>query len=159
MSRARSGLSGMGRKLDANVEPRFLPFFGVNWLALLNQAIQKDIRYREARSSTRVSTSRSSGEAWSRHSASWKRSSPCGCGMRRPASAPSRRIFSARSAGEDRGAMAARASTSAGARGLASGAEAGKELEHGAVEGLGLIPVGEVTGGREQDELGVRDLI
>jgi hypothetical protein len=43
------------------------------------------------------------------------------------------------------------------ARGLASGAEAGKELEHGAVEGLGLLPVGEVTGGREQDELGVRD--
>ena len=61
--------------------------------------------------------------------------------------------------GEGRRAMAARASTCAGARGLASGAEAGKELEHGAVEGLGLIPVGEVTGGREQDELGVRDLI
>ena len=53
--------------------------------------------------------------------------------------------------------MAARASTSARARGLASGAEAGKEIEHGAVEGLGLIPLGEVTGGREQDELGLRD--
>lgn len=30
----------MGRKLYAKVEPRFLPFFGRNWLALLNQAIQ-----------------------------------------------------------------------------------------------------------------------
>jgi len=36
---ALRGLSGMGRKLDAKVEPRFLPFFGGNWLALLNQAV------------------------------------------------------------------------------------------------------------------------
>jgi hypothetical protein len=29
----------MGRKLDAKVESRFLPFFGGNWLALLDEAI------------------------------------------------------------------------------------------------------------------------
>ena len=36
----------MGRKLDANVEPRFLPFLGGNWLALVNQAIEVEGRHR-----------------------------------------------------------------------------------------------------------------
>src|SRR4030067_2199617 len=75
--------------------------------------------------------------------------------MRRPASASSRRIFSARSSGGERGAMAASAPTSARARGLASGAEAGKELEHGAVEGFGLIPVGEAV---DPQAVGRRDV-
>ena len=51
--------------------------------------------------------------------------------------------------------MAARASTRARARGLASGAEAGKELEHGAVEGFGLIPGGEAV---DPQAVGRRDL-
>src|SRR5206468_3686218 len=42
----RSTKQAEGRKLDAKVEPRFLPFFGGNWLAFLNQAIEVKGRHR-----------------------------------------------------------------------------------------------------------------